>query len=68
MSYLVNELVPLPRRLSPERPACGVVRHVNHRTFGRYAYVEVAVGREELISFEELDAAAVDHLRRLGVE
>lgn len=67
MSYLIDELVPLPRRLSPERPSCGVVRAVNHDgAFGRYARVEVA--RElYVISFEELEAAAASHLRRLGM-
>ena len=64
MSYLINELVPLPRRLSPDKPTCGVVRFVSYHARGRYAYVEVA-GREELISFEELEAATVDHRLRL---
>jgi hypothetical protein len=67
VDYLVNELVPLPRRLSPGKPTCGVVRSVNHDgAFGRYAEVEVA--RElHVISFEELEAATASHLRRLGV-
>lgn len=67
MSYLVDELVPLPRRLSPDKPTCGVVRYVSHDgAFGRYARVEVA-RKLHLISFEELEAAAASHLRRLGV-
>lgn len=66
MSYLVDELVPLPRRLSPDRPTCGVVRLVCHDgAFGRYAEVEVARERH-VISFEELEDAAASHLRRLG--
>jgi hypothetical protein len=66
MSYLIDELVPLPRRLSPDRPTCGVVRLVCHDgAFGRYAEVEVA-GVRHVISFEELEAATADHFRWLG--
>lgn len=66
MSYLIDELVPLPRRLAPVEPACGVVRFVSHDgAYGRFA--EVEVDRElHVISFEELAAATESHLRRLG--
>lgn len=67
MSYLVNELVPLPRRLSPDKPSCGVIREVNlSGAWGHYARVEVA-SELHLLSFEELEAAAASHLRQLGV-
>jgi len=66
VSYRVNDVVPLPRRLSPDKPTCGIVRYVSVGRRARFAYVEVA-GRQELLSFEELDAAEDAHRRELGV-